>query len=166
MTVLISALWGVLGSVLIWAVFRSLHMSWPTSYFALDDLLARRISSSPSRYIIFRFLPVLVFGTFVGIASERSGGNAPLALSAVAIIHVSTSTGKAATSELRRRPRRYTYIIYHLVVTVGIVVSCVLAVLATSVEAVRNMTPPVEDLRADLWTALIAAALAAAFIKG
>lgn len=164
-SVVISVGWGALGAVLIWAVFRAIEMGWPTSYFSITDLVAQRVSASALSYTLFRFAPIVVVSVFVLVSAERTGGDAVWTGLALGLIHIGTSAGLELLREVRRARRRLNHIAYHVIISAGIALSVTATVWLSRLDAVRRLVPPVDDVRSDLWTALFAAAVAAAFVK-
>lgn len=63
----------LLGLAFLRIFYRAVQLQWPESYFGASDLSVYSISTSPIRYLLFRFAPVFVAALFVSVSLNRSG---------------------------------------------------------------------------------------------
>jgi hypothetical protein len=166
MSYLISVLGGLAGAASLSIVFAVIRARWPHGYYAVGDLASFRISLKPHRYILFRFLPVLLVTVFVATTVDRAGGNLFLAAAVLAVFHLIATAGRATVS-LIRHPifAKQVQMMVHLFVSLGVLVAALAGTLCTRVDWIRGIVPRIETLPLSLWTAAFAAFVGAFLVR-
>jgi hypothetical protein len=146
----------LLGAGFLHAFFRAAQFQWPGSYFTLDTGLGYAITSTPLRYIGFRFAPVFLVALFAAASLDSLDVNPIPAVAGIVAIHIASTTGRA-TVGLARDPgnaRRSPLLLLHLTVSAGVIVAAAMAIALRG--PLGSLVPPAEDLSASLWTAVFA----------
>jgi hypothetical protein len=154
------------GVVFLWMFYVAVRVDWPEQYFATTDFSAYAISSSPLRYVLFRFAPVFVTCSVVAVSLDRRGSAvAAEAAFAVGLVHGSLTLGVAlfqwARSDPKQRAHRASIAVIRAVALVGVLWVAVVAAATRTTAAF--FIPTVRDLGTTLWTAGFAA-VAGAFL--
>ena len=149
----------LLGSLFLGMFYKAVSVQWPESYFAASDTGAYSVSSSPLRYLGFRFLPVYATCLFVAVSVKRLRGPSLIAALLVAAIHGTATVGIAVARDLRapKAIRRHRAPVT-LLRTITLATVFAVAVAAdASKQALSPLVPSLHELAATLWTGAIAA---------
>jgi hypothetical protein len=146
----------LVGSGFLHALYRAVKVQWPDSYFTLDSKLGYAITSTPTRYVTFRFVPLFFVALFVAVTLDRLNGNPAAGALGVTLVHIVVSSGRASIGLLRApfTSRRAPLLVLHGAVAGG----SMLAGLGGFVlrKRLQAVVPAVEDLSASLWTGVFA----------
>lgn len=155
---------GALGLVLIMMFFRGVETKWPEHYFTIKDVLTYKISTSPVRYVLFRFGPVAVAGFFVGSLATLEKENAIGSVSVMALAHMTTSSGQAILKTLRQPKHEFARSVRLLVYSIlclGILFAALVGWMLSRVDPLRDLLPRSADVSLALWTAALAGVIGA-----
>lgn len=143
------------GGSCLWAVYRHIQSRWPLSYYSMTDNESYIKSAAPSRYLLFRFGPIVVISAF-GVR-QLASFDRPLWTFCIAlwIIHTASTTGRALMDLYRshtKKTRRGPLLILHYV-------SIMTSLFCTSIpiplsDSLSVAIPDLEQVVASLWTAL------------
>ena len=149
----------LLGIVLLQIFFRVAESKWPQSYYSIADLLSYRISSSPVKYTLFRFGPVVVVTFFLSASLIGAGEALWPALAILVGGHIVLTTARGLFDLLRTEsPFAFEIrLLAHLAVTVGIVVASAVGMLLGSFDRLQSLVQADDELPQSLWTASLAA---------
>lgn len=150
---------GAAGLAFLMMFFRAVHTRWPESYFTIKDVTSYKISTTPVRYCLFRFGPVLVTSFLLGSVADVVGASPGRAITVMAMGHIVISSGRATAKTLGSSPAEFARsvrLVIYVVVSVGIGVAGFLGWLLVGVEPLRELVPESTDLTASLWTAAAA----------
>jgi hypothetical protein len=154
----VSSIWfgavlpGLIGSLVLFALYRLLQIRWPASYYSVDDLLSRAVSRSLRRYVAFRFGPVYATGVIVAEASARPVG----AASVFCLLHLLLTILPGFLGAVRSRSSRRQRITIHSLVALGVIVT-VAAASATAPLLGKLLPDPgeyIENLLTSVFTVI------------
>lgn len=157
-----------LGVFALHAFFRGVETSWPHTYFAITDVSAQRLASSPWRYLMFRVIPVYAVAFFVAGSLKRADAPFLWAPLTIAIVHAGMTNGRAAVTIARRGSAAFGFwptIVGHAAAALMSITVVVLALLSVHVDQALLLLPSAEEVSATLWTALVAAVLGAYIVR-
>ena len=160
-----SAGFGLLAGLALNLIYRRIQSEWPESYFSLSDHWAQVKAQVPSRYVLFRFGPVVLLGMFFSRQLADLGWPAWPFVSTAVAVHASLSSLRAVWRLVRYRvagERSAPLIVLHLT-TVVAVAACLIGT-AMLREHYSSWVPDFEAIRDAIWAGLIASLLAFAFI--
>jgi hypothetical protein len=154
-----------LGIGFLFIFFRAVQAHWPQSYFGATEGTAFSISSSPHRFLLFRFIPVFISCLFVAVSLERVRDSAWLGALVVGLGHGLLTAGVSlfAWVRLPERVRRGRAAIALLQGLTFFGVIAVAVAAAAARHLLAPLIPPIRELTAALWTALLAG-VAGAFV--
>lgn len=161
-----SAGFGLLAGLALNLIYRRIQSEWPESYFSLSDHWSQVKAQVPSRYVLFRFGPVVLLGAFFSRQlAELSWPAWPFVVTA-ASVHASLTSLRAVWRLVFYRgagERSAPLIVLHLT-TVVAVAACLIGT-ARLREHLSSWVPDFETIRDAIWAGLIASLLAFAFIR-
>lgn len=155
---------GALGLVLIMMFFRGVETRWPENYFTIKDVLTYKISTSPIRYVLFRFGPVAVAGFFVGSLATAEQESAAASVSVMALAHMTMSSGQAIFKTLRQPKHEFARsvrLLVYAILCVGVLLAALIGWMLSRIEPLRDLLPRSTDVSLALWTAVIAGVIGA-----
>lgn len=158
---------GLGGLLFLMMFFRAVQTRWPESYFSIKDVTSYKISTSPWRYCLFRFGPVVLASFVVGVVATEIGQSAARSISVMLVVHIVLSSGWATAAILRKPPSEFARevrLVIYLILSVGIVLSGLVGWLLTFVDFLRVLIPQAPDLTDALWTAGLAGVVGAFLI--
>lgn len=161
-----SAGFGLLAGLALNLIYGRIQSKWPESYFSLGDHWSQVKAQVPSRYVLFRFGPVVLLGVFFSRQLADLGWPTwPFVVTAVAV-HASLTSLRAVWRLVRYRvagERSVPLIVLHLTTVVAIA-ACLIGT-AMLREHLSSWVPDFETIRDAIWAGLIASLLAFAFIR-
>lgn len=160
----ISLACGFGGLTFLMMFFRAVQTKWPESYFAISDVTSYRISTTPLRYGLFRFAPVIVVSFFTATVAESIKGSSLVAVAALGVTHVVLSSGLAFVRAVRKPITKFARslrLLYFAVVSVGIAASSVFGWALSLSPDLRRIVPESADLSTTVWTAAFAGIIGA-----
>lgn len=165
MNLLASAGIGALAGISLNLIYRRIQSDWPENYFSLADYASHLKSQIPSRYVLFRFGPVVALGLFF---SRQLAGQAwpvwPFVATAL-VVHLAPTSLRAVWRLFRFRKdgdRSSALILLHLVFA-ATVAGCLWGA-ALLQGHLSTVVPDVGAVRDGLWTGLVASLLAFGFL--
>ena len=160
-----SAGFGLLVGLALNLLYRRIQSEWPQSYLSLSDYWSHVKAQVPSKYLLFRFGPVVLLGVFFSRQlADLSWPVWPFVATAV-VMHASLTSLRAAWRLLRFRAageRSAPLIVLHGM-TVMTVAACLVSA-AMLGEHLSSWVPDFESIRDAIWAGLIASMLAFAFV--
>ena len=157
---------GLVAGLALNLIYRRIQSEWPQSYFSLSDHWSYVKALVPSRYVLFRFGPVVLIGFFFSRQLADLGWPAwPFVAVAVAA-HVGSTSLRAAWRMVRYQEageRSSPLVVLHLA-TAAIVAAC-LTVGALIKTRLSDWIPDFESIRDAVWAGLIGSLLAFAFMR-
>lgn len=158
---------GLGGVVFLMMFFRAVQTRWPESYFSIKDVTSYKISTSPWRYCLFRFGPVVLASFVMGVVATDIGRSAGRSIGVMLVAHILLSSGRATVALLRRHQREFARevrLVIYLILSVGIAFSGFIGWLLTFVDFLRVLIPQAAHLTDALWTAGLAGVVGAFLI--
>jgi hypothetical protein len=155
----------VLGVLFLHIFYRAIESQWPQVYFG-GSTATHAVNASPVRYLAFRFLPVFATCLFVAVSIGRIGDGVTAAVFGVVVGHASLTTLRGLVTQTfgaDSGERSTPLVLLQIVVTVGFVLVALLAIYARS--SLDVLVPPVTELAASLWTAVLAGVVGAYLVK-
>ena len=166
MTIAGSAAAGLVAALALNLIYRRIQSEWPENYFSLTDYWSYVKALVPSRYIVFRFGPVVLVGLF-GVRQLDELGWPVWPFAAVTFgAHVGVTSLRAVWRIARYRragERSAPLIVLHLGTAAAIAV-CLAGSALVSGE-LSFLVPDLESIRNEIWAALFGSMLAFAFIR-
>lgn len=158
----------VLGVAFLAMFYRAVQLNWPESYFSATEVSSYSISTSPWRYLTFRFLPVYMTCIFVAVTLERIGSSALLGSMSVAVTHGFLTSGRAIAEAMVRWPshvrrHRIPVLMLHGLVVLGLALIGFLAYMTS--DGFAPIVPTLNELSATLWTGLVAGIIGAFIVR-
>ncbi|MET4048858.1 hypothetical protein ABIB34_002980 [Rhodococcus sp. UYP5] len=145
----------ILGTAILTTIYSALRSNWPTSYFSASDLMTDWFSVNLHRYLLFRFIPVFLVSLCACSGLENQFTERVTVGSAIAIIHISqTSLRAAIASRADRIQNRSAAIIAQSLIVFGVLLTTAAAVL---------YQPLVSDILPD-WSDYFQALITAVFV--
>ena len=166
-TTLSSAALGLVAALVLHFVYRLIQSNWPTSYYALSDYWSYVKALLPSRYLLFRFGPVVLISLFGAHQMRTAGWPVWPFVATTAAIHAGTTSLRAAWRVVRYRQdgdRNAPLVMLHLVSAAAIAVTCVAAALLTATD-LAVLVPDYDSIKNELWAAALASVLTFAFFR-
>ncbi len=160
-----SAAFGLLGGMVLNLIYRRIQSEWPQSYFSLSDYWSHVKAQVPSRYVLFRFGPVVLLGVFFSRQLADLDWPAWPFVVTAAVVHASLTSLRATWRLVRYRgagERTAPLIVLHLLTAVT-VAACLVGA-AVLGEHLSTWVPDFESIRDAVWAGLIASLLAFAFV--
>ena len=161
---LASAGTGVVAGVALNLVYRRIQSKWPESYFTLSDYWSHLKAQVPSRYLLFRFGPVVVLSLFFSRQLAAMEWPAWPFIAAALVVHIWPTSLRAAWRLVRYRSageRSTPLVVLHLMSAAAVGLCLVGAALLR--QHLSALVPDVEAVRDGLWTGLVASLLAVGF---
>ena len=157
---------GLLAGLVLNLIYRRIQSEWPEIYFSLSDHWAYVKALVPSRYVLFRFGPVLLVGLFAG--RQLKSWNLPdwPFLATVIALHLGSTSLRAAWRMWRYRhanSRNAPLLVLHLV-TAAVVVAVLFGGLLAR-DSLSYWVPDFESIRDSIWAGLFSSLLTFAFIR-
>ena len=149
----------------LYVFYRVIESEWPESYHSVDDLTRYLPSTSPARYLLFRFGPPLIACFVMGGITFREGRSGLASAILVAVLHTLHTVGRAIVRGRLWRDPRKPYFWTHILVGFGIMLSALLAGAIASVPSTWQLVPDFQSASSDLWAALLAGLIGAFFVK-
>ncbi|MGX5692241.1 hypothetical protein ACWKWA_03575 [Dermacoccus abyssi] len=153
-----SIVWGAVIALALRWLYRYLSVEWPERYADPEDLVSIVVSRSWWTYILFRLGPVAMAGILAVHGAQQLEWPSAVALLAMCLTHVLTSSVAAMVTMSKNEWARTTRMYFHGITAVGVVLSCAL------VWATRRWTgwlaPDVRGLSTNIWATVLALALA------
>lgn len=153
--------WGAVVAVLLRAFYSHISVSWPERYMDPEDVVARYVSSEWWRYALFRSVPVVLAAILVVHGAGQIGVRSDVSAGSFAVAHVLIGPLVAALRVPQGVWGRRRILEIHLMSTVIVALSTV-AVWVTRGRAAW-LAPRLEDISTNIWSTLIAIALAKFF---
>ena len=156
---------GLLVGLALSLLYRRIQSEWPQSYFSLSDYWSHVKAQVPSRYVLFRFGPVVLLGLFFSRQLADLGWPAWPFVAVAVVVHASLTSLRAVWRLVRYRgagERSAPLIVLHLM-TVMTVAACLIGA-AMLREHLSSWVPDFESIRDAIWAGLIASMLAFAFM--
>ena len=161
-----SAATGLVAALALNLINRRIQSEWPENYFSLTDYWSYVKALVPSRYIVFRFGPVVLVGLF-GVRQLDELGWPVWPFAAVTFgAHVGVTSLRAVWRIARYRragERSAPLIVLHLG-TAAAIAACLAGSALVSGE-LSFLVPDLESIRNEIWAALFGSMLAFAFIR-
>lgn len=158
---------GIAGAFLLYVFFRAVEARWPESYYGVSDFTSYQLSLRLGSYLAFRFLPVLVVAFVASAFATSHGASGVISSLAVAAIHGLATVGRAALNALLHREvfGRRLLLAAHVGIFVSVLIAGWLGGILGGVEELHVLIPDAEDMRSDLWTALLAGIAGAYLVR-
>lgn len=161
-----SAVVGLLAGLVLNLIYRRIQSEWPRSYFPVSDYWSYVKALAPSRYILFRFGPVLLVSLFCSRQLDSYDLPDWPFLVAVATAHLGSTSLRAAWRIRRYRRsggRNAPLLVLHLVTAAAVVAVLIGGVLLRA--HLSYWIPDFESIRDSVWAGLVSSLLTFAFIR-
>ena len=166
MTMAGSAGAGLVAALALNLIYRRIQSEWPQNYFSLTDYWSHVKALVPSRYIVFRFGPIMLVGIF-GVRQMDALDWPVWPFTAVTfVVHAGATSLRAAWRIIRFRrsdERRGPLLVLHLVTTTAVAACLATAMLVG--DRLSALVPDLESIRDEIWAALLGSMLTFAFIR-
>ncbi|WP_419944902.1 hypothetical protein [Candidatus Poriferisodalis sp.] len=166
MTMAGSAGAGLVAALALNLIYRRIQSEWPQNYFSLTDYWSHVKALVPSRYIVFRFGPIVLVGIF-GVRQMDALDWPVWPFAAVTfLVHAGATSLRAVWRIMRFRrsdERRGPLLVLHLV-TSAAVAACLAAAMLVG-DRLSALVPDLESIRDEIWAALLGSMLTFAFIR-
>lgn len=166
MTIVGSAAAGLMAALALNLIYRRIQSEWPESYFSLTDYSSHVKALLPSRYIVFRFGPVVLAGLF-GVRQMDALDWPVLPFAAVTVVvHTGATSLRASWRIVRFRQsdeRWGPLLVLHLATAV-VVAGCLVATVLIG-DRLSFLVPDLQSIRDEIWAALLGSMLTFAFIR-
>lgn len=154
----------VLGAAFLYAFFRTVQTQWPGSYFVVHPGLLLAATQTPWRFAAFRLGPVFVTSIFVAVSVMRSDGDALAAVLGLAAAHICLTTARGIWRQMAgMTASNPSLLIFYVGVSIAVVLVAYCGYLAAS--PLKALVPPVDEISASLWTALLAGIIGAFLVR-
>lgn len=157
---------GLVAALALNLVYRRIQSEWPQSYFSLTDYWSHVKALVPSRYIVFRFGPVVLVGLF-GVRQMEALEWPAWPFSAVTFVAHAGATSLRAGWRIvryRRSDERWGPLLVLHLVTTAAVAGCLVAATLLG-DWISVLVPDLESIRNEIWAALLGSMLTFAFIR-
>lgn len=157
---------GLLAALALNLIYGRIQSEWPENYFSLTDYWSYVKALVPSRYIVFRFGPVVLIGLF-GVRQLDALGWPVWPFAAVTFAaHVGVTSLRAVwrIARFRRAGERSAPLIVLHLATASAIAVCLAGSTLVSGE-LSLLVPDLESIRDGIWAALFGSMLAFAFIR-
>jgi hypothetical protein len=154
----------VVGYALLALTYSFLKTEWPDRYYSVSDLVGRRQAVSLQAYLVFRFAPafgVALLGSGLLRQQGRTGWLVWVVALLPVVLHAARTHGRALLRSWERFGRRR-QVVYHVLATGGLLLAGVLGGWTSTQEFSRSLIPSLGGIADGIWTALLAALMAAA----
>lgn len=161
-----SAAVGLVAALGLNLIYRRIQSEWPENYFSLTDYWSYVKALVPSRYIVFRFGPVILIGLF-GVRQLDALGWPVWPFATVTFAaHVGVTSLRAVwrIARFKRTGERSAPLIVLHLATAAAVAACLAGSALLSSE-LSFLIPDLESIRNEIWAALFGSMLAFAFIR-
>lgn len=145
--------------------YAAVKSGWPEVYVALSETFALGVIARWWRILAFRGVPVFLVVLLISATAGRVGANAAIAAAGCVILHLVFSNVGALIRSFLPGTKEFTvnYAPYHFTVVLVVVISAVLANLAT--PALQVLVPSPSEMVSNLWIAGLVAVTGALFVR-
>ena len=161
-----SAAAGLAATLALNLIYGRIQSEWPASYFSLTDYWSYVKALVPSRYLLFRFGPVVLVSIFSARQLDALNWPAwPFAVVAI-VAHTGATSLRAAWRIIRfwRADERSAPLLLLHLVTATAIAACLAAAAQVGGE-LAFLVPDLESIRNEIWAALLGSMLTFAFIR-
>lgn len=152
--------------VSMYAFYRYFESKWPEHYFSPDDQTSIFVSLSPTRYLLFRFLPVAIITALILSISKNFHANERIALGIIAGLSHGIITNGVSIFKILVRDNSVKLYINKFLQIGSNFFTIVIVTLAgafggyvSSFETTQKLSPTFQGIVDNLWSSFIAIAL-------
>lgn len=154
---------GLSAAALTVTFFRLVNNKWPEKYYQPGSIRGLIVSRSFLSFIAYRYVPVYLGAILAISGSRQAGGNSLYALFSFLVVYMCASPITAFVHHYRKRTLSSGLLALHVTTSVAIIL-VVIAAYYTH-DYVSFLSPDFRGLATNIWSGLIAAAIAVLAFK-
>lgn len=144
-------------------IYGVLRFRWPEAYLSLSDTFGLTFTTSATRFLTFRGLPIVVVVWAVAVTVDRLGGVGWISALLGVLGHLGFTNFKAAWIILRGQAV-VNHFSYHVVISVVVLLSAGSGIALS--YSLPGLVPSPEAFLEDVWLAILISLLGGSFLLG